>query len=102
MRHGLGSTETTPGPSAAQRVRQQLADQVEPAAVGRDLILGQLAGFTQPAVGVAVKPTPVKEGVQIDRATTQLNAVLLQPTLQLNILLLCRRHIPKAGGPRYR
>ena len=48
------------------------------------------------------KPPPVKEGVQIDRAATQLNAVLLQPTLQLNILLLCRRHIPKAGGPRYR
>ena len=75
---------------------------VKTAAVGRDLILRQLAGLPQPAIGVAVEPPPVKEGVQIYRAATQLNAVLLQPTLQLNILLLCRRHIPKAGGPRYR
>ena len=75
---------------------------VKTTSIGRDLILRQLTWFPQPAIGVAIEPPPVKEGVQIDRAATQLNAVLLQPTLQLNILLLCRRHIPKAGGPRYR
>ena len=75
---------------------------VKPAAIGGDLILRQLAGLPQPAIGVAVEPPPVEERVQIDGAATQLNAVLLQPALQLNILLLCRRHIPKAGGPRYR
>ena len=75
---------------------------VKPAAIGRDLILRQLTGLSQPAIGIAVEPPPVQEGVQIDRASTQLNAVLLQPALQLKILLLCRRHIPKACGPRYR
>ena len=75
---------------------------VEAAAVGGDLILRQLTRFPQPAVGVAVEPSPVQKWVQVDGATTQLNAVLLQTPLQLQVLRLGRRHIKEAGGPRYR
>ena len=70
--------------------------------VSSDLILRQLAGFPQPAVGVAVEPSPVKKWVQVNGAPTQLNAVLLQTPLQLQVLRLGRRHIKEASGPRYR
>ena len=75
---------------------------IKTTAVGGDLVLRQLARFPQPAVGIAVKPTPIEEGVQIDGASTQLDAVLLQTPLQLQVLRLGRRHIREAGGPRYR
>ena len=75
---------------------------IKAASVSDDLVLRQLTGLAQPAIGVAVETTPVQERIEIDRAPTQLNAVLLQTPLQLKILLLCRGHEFKADEPRYR
>ena len=75
---------------------------VKTAAIDSGLIIRELTGLPEPAVGIAIKPTPIQKGVEINGATTELNAVLLQPPLQLQILLLSRRHEAKAGGPRYR
>ena len=75
---------------------------IKTAAINSGLIIRELAGFPKPAVGIAIEPTPIQKGVEINGATTELNAVLLQPPLQLQILLLSRRHEAKAGGPRYR
>ena len=73
---------------------------IETDTVGSDLIFSELTWLPKPAVGVAVKPPPVEERVEVDRAATQLNAVLLQPSL-LHILRLSRRHITKADGSGY-
>jgi hypothetical protein len=75
---------------------------VKTAAIDSGLIIRELTGLPKPAVGIAIEPTPIQKRIEINRATTELNAVLLQTPLQLQILLLSRRHEAKAGGPRYR
>ena len=40
---------------------------IEPAAIRSNLLLGELARFTQPTICVAVKTTPVKEWIDVDR-----------------------------------
>ena len=75
---------------------------IEAAAVLLDLILVQLTGLAQPAVGVAVKATPIKKRIDVDGLACQLDAVLLQTSLKLEILLLGSGHTLEAGGSGYR
>jgi hypothetical protein len=75
---------------------------IKTASIDSGLIIRELTRLSQPAVGIAIEPTPIQKWIEVNRATAELNAVLLQPPLQLQILLLSRRHEAKAGGPRYR
>ena len=67
-----------------------------------DLILLKLAGLSQPAIRVAVETPPVQERVDVDGLPSKLDAVLLETTLQLLVLLLGSGHILEAGGQGYR
>ena len=71
---------------------------IKPTTVLLDLILLKLSGLSQPAIRVAVETPPVKERVDVNGLTSQLDAVLLETTLQLLVLLLGSGHILEAGG----
>lgn len=75
---------------------------IEAATVLVNLILIELTGLTQPTVGVAVKPTPVEEGIDVNGLACQQDAVLLQTSLKLQILLLGSGHMLEAGDSGYR
>ena len=75
---------------------------VEPHPVLLDLLLVQLTRLPQPAVCIAVKPSPVEKRVDVNGLACQLDAVLLQTTLKLQVLLLGSGHRLEAGGSGYR
>ena len=75
---------------------------VETAAVLLDLILIELSGLSKPAIGVAVEASPVEKRIDVDGLASKLNAVLLETSLQLLVLLLGSGHILQAGGQGYR
>ena len=95
----LHSTVVNSGGVIIQLIPGQLG--IKTTTVGGDLILCELARLPQPSVRIAVEPAPVQKRIEVNGAATQLDAVLLQPSL-LNVLRLCRGHIAKADGSGYR
>ena len=75
---------------------------VKPTAIRGNLLLGELAWFAQPTICIAVKATPVQEGVDVDRFPCQQNAVLLKTALKLEVLLLSSGQGIDAGRQGYR
>ena len=75
---------------------------IETTAVLLDLILVQLSWLSQPAIRVAVEASPVEKRIDVDGLASKLNAVLLETSLQLLVLLLGSGHILEAGGQGYR
>ena len=75
---------------------------IETTAILLDLILIQLSRLAQPAIGVAVEASPVEKRIDVDGLASKLDAVLLETSLQLLVLLLGSGHILEAGGQGYR
>ena len=75
---------------------------IETAAILLDLILIQLSRLAQPAIGVAVEASPVEKRIDVNGLASKLDAVLLETSLQLLVLLLGSGHILEAGGQSYR
>ena len=75
---------------------------IETAAILLDLILIQLSRLAQPAIGVAVEASPIEKRIDVNGLASKLDAVLLETSLQLLVLLLGSGHILEAGGQGYR